>query len=95
MNVQCPACGAATVKPVKGVTTITVRNEPIEVEVHKYQCPKCGEKFLAPTEINDPFAQAYRLYRTSHRILQPEEIRDFRRRGAARPSMMGETGRKA
>ena len=57
-----------------------MRNEPIEVEVQEYKCPKCGEKSLAPTEINDPFAQAYRLYRTRHRILQPDEIRDFRRR---------------
>lgn len=80
MSVRCPACDVATVRPVKGVRTITVRSEPIDVEVKQYKCPKCGEEFLAPREGNDPFAMAYRLYRARHRMLQPEEIRDFRRR---------------
>ena len=81
MNVKCPVCNSASkVKSVKGEKTITVRNEAITVETQYYKCSKCGEEFLAPAASSDPFAQAYRLYRVRHRMLQPEEIRAFRRK---------------
>jgi putative zinc finger/helix-turn-helix YgiT family protein len=81
MEMKCPVCNSeGKVKSVKGEKTITVRNEAVAVETQYYKCSKCGEEFLASSSSNDPFAQAYRLYRLRHRMLQPEEIRAFRRK---------------
>ena len=44
-----------------------------------FKCPKCGEEFVDLSQ-PDPFKAAYELYRTRHKLLQPEEIRAFRRR---------------
>jgi putative zinc finger/helix-turn-helix YgiT family protein len=83
MNKQlsCPVCdGTDKLKKIKGIQKIPVRGDIISVEAEYYKCAGCGEKFLVPALQNDPFEKAYRLYRQKNRMLQPEEIRDFRRR---------------
>lgn len=80
-TITCPICDKSEgIKPVKEERKLTVRNEPITVPFGYYKCSNCGEEFLIPDKENDPFDAAYRLYRSSHNMLQPEAIRDFRRR---------------
>jgi len=80
-TITCPVCdNSEGIKLVKGEKELTVRNELITVPMEYYKCSNCEEEFLVPDEENDPFDAAYRLYRSSHNMLQPEAIRDFRRR---------------
>jgi len=80
-HLSCPVCDETDkLERIKGIQKIPVRGDTISVEVEYYKCAKCGEKFLVPAPQNDPFEKAYRLYRQKNRMLQPEEIRDFRRR---------------
>jgi putative zinc finger/helix-turn-helix YgiT family protein len=80
-HLSCPVCDETDkLEKTKGTQKISVRGDNISIEVEYYKCSGCGEKFLAPGLQNDPFEKAYRLYRRKNRMLQPEEIRDFRRR---------------
>lgn len=58
---------------------ISVRREPVKVRVQYFRCVECGDEVLAPELGEDPFDLAYREYRKNHRLLRPEEIRDWRR----------------
>ena len=80
-TISCPVCDKSEgIKLVKEEKELTVRNELITVPIEYYKCSNCREEFLIPDEENDPFDAAYRLYRSRHNMLQPEAIRDFRRR---------------
>ena len=75
MNCQCET-------PLERFTRsedLIVRGEPIMVEVEYHKCGKCGDEVLNPSSEVDPFDFAYREYRRHHSLLQPEEIRDWRR----------------
>lgn len=79
MNLSCPVCdNTDNLALIKEEREITVRNEPFTVQVEYYKCPECGGEFLVPDSERDPFEEAYRLYRAKHKMLQPEEIRNFR-----------------
>jgi len=58
---------------------IPVRNEPVKVEVQYFRCVQCGDEVFDPNLNVDPFDLAYREYRKKHGLLQPEEIRDWRK----------------
>lgn len=58
---------------------IEVRREPITVQVQYLKCTECGDEVFNPELDNDPFDSAYREYRRRHGLLQPEEIRDWRK----------------
>lgn len=80
-HLSCPVCDETDkFKKIRGTQKIPVRGDSISVEVEYYECSSCAEKFIVPAPHNDPFEKAYRLYRHKNRMLQPEEIRDFRRR---------------
>ncbi|MFO7773505.1 MAG: DUF4065 domain-containing protein [Dehalococcoidia bacterium] len=58
---------------------IRVRNKPIKVEVQYSRCVECGDEVFDPNRDIDPFDLAYREYRKEYGLLQPEEIRDWRK----------------
>ncbi len=76
----CPSCEKETdVIKVNGKETIAVRNEAIEVDVEYYKCTECEEDF-ENTRDYDVLEVAYKVYRCRHDMLQPEEIKEWRKR---------------
>jgi len=77
----CPNCEKETeLELVHHVEDIRVRGEAIKVEVKYYKCKNCGEEFDDPHSDEDPLDKAYREYRQRHGMMQPEEVRDFRKK---------------
>ena len=75
----CPNCEKETnVNLVKEKETIEVRGEPIEVDAEFYVCGECGESF-ENTRDADSLELAYQEYRRRHHMLQPNEIREWRK----------------
>lgn len=75
----CPGCEKESkITIVKRLEGVDVRGETIEVEVQYYQCLECGVEF-ENTRSSDALEAAYRLYRHHHEMLQPEDIRDWRK----------------
>lgn len=58
---------------------IPVRKEPVKLDVQYFRCKKCGDEFFDPKQNMDPFIFAYRLYRDKKALLQPEEIKAWRK----------------
>lgn len=76
----CPNCEKeTTLELVHRKETIMVSGEPIEVEIDLLKCSICGEEFEDPKTKIDSLDKAYREYRRRHGMLNPEEIREFRR----------------
>ena len=76
----CPNCETETdQKVISEVINIDVRGEMILTPITYYLCNECGEDFEIPNPEYDPLDQAYREYRKRKGMLQPEEIRDFRK----------------
>jgi len=65
---------------IKKSENINIRGEDIEVLVEYFKCNICGEEFEDQNSNYDPVAEAYRIYRELHNLIQPEEIREFRKR---------------
>ena len=77
----CPNCEKETeLELVRRLEDVNVRGEAIKVEVTYYKCKNCGEEFEDPHSDEDPLDKAYREYRRRHGMMQPEEVRDFRKR---------------
>lgn len=77
----CPNCEKETeLELVRRLEDVNVRGEAIKVEVTYYKCENCGEEFEDPHSDEDPLDKAYREYRRRHGMMQPEEVRDFRKR---------------
>lgn len=57
---------------------IDVEGEPIEVDVTYRQCDICGADWENIAD-GDPLDDAYRIYRTKHNMMQPEEIKNLRK----------------
>jgi putative zinc finger/helix-turn-helix YgiT family protein len=64
--------------PIRELAIHIVRGEEIEVTKEYYKCPMCGESFIN-SRGHDMFNEAYRKYRQRHGMLQPEEIRQWRK----------------
>lgn len=58
---------------------IKVRGEPITIKAEYVRCKNCGDAVLDTSAKSDPFEFAYREYRRRHGLLQPEDVRDWRR----------------
>ncbi|MBM4339648.1 MAG: DUF4065 domain-containing protein [Deltaproteobacteria bacterium] len=77
----CPNCEKETeLELIHRAEDIKVRGETIKVEMKYYKCKNCGEEFEDPKSDDDPLDKAYREYRRRHGMMQPEEVRDFRKR---------------
>jgi putative zinc finger/helix-turn-helix YgiT family protein len=81
MNGICPNCEKVTaLEELNREEEFIIRGESIKIDVHLYKCLECGEEFEEPGLPFDPIAEAYREYRHQKGMLQPEQIRDFRRK---------------
>ena len=75
----CPNCDA-DISPeiLRAKRSMPVKGEPVEVDDRFLRCPVCSEEWSE--EGFDVAAEAYRIYRDAHGLLQPVEIRAFRKR---------------
>lgn len=79
MRQICPNCEKETkINFVKNTERIEVRGEQIEVLSEYYACVECQEEFVNTKGV-DSLDMAYREFRRLHGMLQPEEIRDWRK----------------
>ena len=77
----CPNCEKETsLEQVVREETFNIRGEPITVKARLLRCSECGEEFDDPSSPDDALVEAYRIYRSRKDMLQPEEIRGFRRK---------------
>ena len=58
---------------------VNIRREPTKVEIQYCRCTQCGDEVFDPNLNQDPVDLAYRAYRRNHALLQPEEIKDWRK----------------
>jgi putative zinc finger/helix-turn-helix YgiT family protein len=80
MNAFCPNCEKETEqKFVDKVEEINIRGEIIPIHMEYYLCKECGEDFEIPHPEYDPLDAAYREYRNRKGMVQPEEIKNFRK----------------
>jgi len=79
MNGLCPNCEKETiVELIKEKESFDVRGEKITVDVEFFKCNECSEEFES-TRGYDALELAYQAYRTLKSMLQPEEIREWRK----------------
>jgi len=77
----CPNCEKENeLELIRKEEDIEVRKEFIKIEVRYYKCMGCGEEFEDPRSDDDPLDKAYREYRRQHSMIQPEEIKSFRKK---------------
>ncbi len=75
----CPNCEKETeLELVRTPEVVEVRGEAIEVDAEFFKCTGCGVDF-ENTRGPDALVLAYREYRHRHDMLQPEQIRDWRK----------------
>ncbi len=77
----CPNCEEITNQEViQKQMVVTIRGEQYTIETEEYHCTVCGEDYGKMQTKNDPLEAVYRQYREKHGMLQPEEIKDFRKK---------------
>jgi putative zinc finger/helix-turn-helix YgiT family protein len=80
MNAFCPNCEKETEQHhIDKVENMNIRGEVIPVQLEYVHCDECGEDFEIPRPDFDPLDAAYREYRRRKGMIQPEEIRKFRK----------------
>lgn len=80
MNSFCPNCeGEQPVRVIRKREVHRVRDLDIELDVEFYECLKCGEEFDDPLS-DDTVERAFREYRRLKGMVQPEDVREFRKR---------------
>jgi putative zinc finger/helix-turn-helix YgiT family protein len=81
MKAICPHCEATRdVELVDTKETIEIKGESIEIPVKYYKCLTCGEDFDDPKADSDPLERAYAEYRSRHGMVQPSDLRAFRKK---------------
>jgi len=80
MKAFCPNCEAETGQSfVEKIEQFNIRGESIPVQLSFYHCQECGADFEIPNPNYDPVDEAYREYRRSKQMVQPDEIKKFRK----------------
>lgn len=75
----CPNCEKETrIELIRTKEALEIRGERVEVDAEHFKCLECGESF-ENTRGPDALEAAYREYRRGHGLLQPEEIRNWRK----------------
>jgi len=78
---RCARCdGELSPEPVKAQEEIVVRAEPIKVDVEYHICSQCSEKYVIPSLDKDPLKAAYERYREKHKMLNANEIKNWRKK---------------
>ncbi len=82
-KIFCPVCREDQEYEIRKETeTYPVKNEPVTIDADVTYCSGCGEQ-IWNQEIDDAnLKNAFRIYRTKHGLLQPEEIKRIREKYA-------------
>ena len=81
MNGFCPDCEKETNQIlINKKEEINVRGEMIAVDLEYHHCEECGEDFEVPRLDYDPLNSAYREYRQRKGMVQPETIKQYRKK---------------
>lgn len=81
MKRYCPACGKESEwMIVDHPVELSVRGEKITVGAEFLRCPECGAEYEDLNSEIDPYVLAYNEYRRRKGMVQPEEIKTFRKR---------------
>ena len=90
----CPHCEKETeLAVVRALQKINVQGEEIPVDVEYFRCETCNQEFDDPQSEQDPLEIAYREYRKRHGMLQPEAIKELRKKyGLTQYEMSGLLG---
>ncbi len=76
---KCPKCKTEnSFVKMTSVETLDIRNENIRLEIPYIKCDVCEEEFF-DLDI-DPLDLAYRQYRSKYNMIQPEQIKDLRKK---------------
>lgn len=80
MNIKkCPKCNAEnSIASITLPEEYEVRGETVQVDTPLLRCKECEEEFYSPD--HDPFDAVYRIYRSRHNMVQPEDLKSFRKR---------------
>lgn len=77
---MCPYCNEIQdISLVRENETINVRGEDIDIASQFLKCSKCNNTFDDPNSSFDALDLAYREYRRKHNMLQPEDIKGWRK----------------
>jgi len=77
----CPNCEKTTeLKEITTIENFNIKGETIPIGVTYFKCLECNEDFDDPKKEYNPIELAYREYRVRHDMLQPEEIRENRKK---------------
>jgi len=77
----CPNCEKEQeLEKVQGEEVVKVRSDSITVPAEYYRCRVCGDEFEDPGSSDDLLERAYREYRRRHGMIQPEEIKEVRKK---------------
>ena len=75
----CPTCNKEVSYYVKReIETYPVKNDQISIMASIACCENCDEKLWNAELDSNNLKSAYRVYRSNHKLLQPEEIREIR-----------------
>jgi putative zinc finger/helix-turn-helix YgiT family protein len=74
----CVECGSYNIEYVTRSEVFTVRGDEITVNVSYWVCKDCNVEFENLCDGNDYLAEAYKIYRKKHNMLQPEDIKALR-----------------
>ena len=81
MRTICPNCGNETDQNYYDeIEELNIRGELIPIQMRYFRCDKCGEEYEIPDPAYDPLEVAYREYRTRKGMVQPEELKAFRKK---------------
>ncbi len=90
MKAICPHCEATRdVETVDTKEIIEIKGERIEIPVKYYKCLTCGEDFDDPKADSDPLEGAYAEYRSRHGMVQPSDLRAFRKKHGLTQNELG------
>ncbi len=81
METTCPFCGDHTLQElIKRSEDFNIKCEKITVDVELYRCSVCKTEFEDFNSPYDPYVQAYNEYRRRNHMVQPDQIKDFRKK---------------
>jgi len=76
----CTECESKNIEEISRVEELDIKGEKIAVTVTYWHCKDCGWDFENLKSGNNYIATAYRIYRERHKMLQPEDIKELRKK---------------
>ena len=79
MVLHCPVCNKTAAREINEEREFKLKGETFTIPVTQYSCDDCEEEFTLPGKQPDPLVELYARYRAKHNMMQPENIRAFRK----------------